>query len=189
MGLIMFHMFIRGTSMGLSSISNYANVVGNSRIPLFVLPVAANLTALIMMLIDLSIFFVFMAIGNFWPPATILFLPVDFLLLFGLIIGVSFPLSVLGIRFKDLHYIWNLLVSTLLFVTPIFYKLENMPAKFAYVISLSPWTRLVEMAHDHVLFGISKSSDWMYVIPSVITILIIGYLIFRKLERSVVQAL
>lgn len=188
-GLIMFHMFVRATTMGLSSISNYASVVGNSKIPLFVFPVAANLTAAIMMLIDLSIFFTYIVITGFWPPTTILFLPASFALLFILTTGISLPLSVLGIRFKDLHYIWTLLTSTLLFVTPIFYKLENMPHNFQQAVLLNPLTRLVEMAQDQTLMGVMNSADWIYATLSIFTILIIGFLIFKKQERNIVQSL
>lgn len=188
-GLMMFYMFVRATTMGLSSISNYSSAVGNSKIPLFVFPIAANLTALIMMLIDLSIFFIYMAITGFWPPITILLLPVSFGLLLILTIGISLPLSVLGIRFKDLHYIWTLLTSTLLFVTPIFYKLENMPQNFQQAVLLSPWTRLVKMTQDFTLYGKTNSFDWAYVVSSIFIILVIGFLIFKKQEKNIVQSL
>lgn len=186
-GLIMFHMFVRATSMGLSSISNNSNIVGNIKIPLFIIPVSFNVTALIMMGFDLCIFFVFMAVSGFIPPVTILLLPFDILMIFVLTVGISLPLSIFSMKYKDLHYLWNLLVSTLIFVTPIFYKLDSMPEWFQEILSYSPWVRLVTMTQNHTLYGEISFQDYYYVIPFIVTILVSGYVIFRRKEFIIVR--
>lgn len=62
------------------------------------------------------------------PGAQVLLLPLTVLLLSGFTLGVTMVVSVLGLFLRDLKEVTALLLAAWLFLTPIFYRLERMPA-------------------------------------------------------------
>lgn len=189
-GLLLFYMFVRGTSMGLSSLSSNAHILSNIKLPKIILPVSYNLTAGIMMLLDFSIFFIYVGITGFMPPLTILFLPLFMLLVFLLSIAISLPLSVLAVKFKDLNYIWALIINVVIFLSPIFWKLETLPKNIQEILQYSPWVQLVSMAQDAAIYNkIPDGNILLYISIFISVVLVAGIIIFRKFEDKIVEDL
>jgi len=189
-GLILFFMFSRGTMMGLTSISSNANIVSNLRVPKIILPLSYNLTAFIMMLLDFSVFFLYMAVTQFFPPTTIILLPVFMILVFLLSIGISLPLSVLSVKLKDLNYVWIIVTNALIFLSPIFWRLETMSENIQEILQYSPWVQLITMAQDAVIYNkFPDAMTFVYVTSFVFVVLGLGILIFKKFENKVTEFL
>jgi ABC-type polysaccharide/polyol phosphate export permease len=183
-------MFVRGTSMGLSSLSSNAHILSNVKIPKMILPVSYNLTAGIMMLFDFSIFFIYVGVTGFIPPLTILFLPFFMLLVFILSVAISLPLSILAVKFKDLNYIWALITNVIIFLSPIFWKLETLPKNIQGVLQYSPWVQLISMTQDAVIDNkMPNMAIVFYIIIFVSALLVAGIIIFRKYENKIVEDL
>jgi len=99
-------------------------------------------------------------------------------------LGISLPLSALNVRFRDVRVIWTVLLQALFFLTPIFYKIDFLPSPISDFVRLNPLALLMEMAHDALLFDTwPSSSDLMYVILTSFLALVVGWLIFRKLDK------
>jgi ABC-type polysaccharide/polyol phosphate export permease len=189
-GLILFFMFSRGTMMGLTSISSNSHIISNLRIPKAILPISYNLTAFIMMLLDFSVFFVYMIATQFFPPITIILLPVFMILVFLLSIGISLFLSILSVRVKDLNYLWIVVTNVIIFLTPIFWRLENMPPTIYEILQYSPWIQIITMTQDAVIYNkLPELGMFLYVTVFVFVILGIGMFIFKKFENKVTEFL
>jgi ABC-type polysaccharide/polyol phosphate export permease len=189
-GLILFFMFSRGTMMGLTSISSNTHILTNLRIPKIILPISYNLTAFIMMLLDFSIFFVYMATTQFVPPITILFLPIFMILVFLLSVGISLFLSILSIKLKDLNYLWIVMTNIIIFLTPIFWKLENLPQTIREILQYSPWIQIITMTQDVVIYNkFPEPIMFLYVTVFVLSVLGIGMFIFKKVENKITEFL
>lgn len=189
-GLILFYMFTRGTMMGLTSISSNAHIIMNLRIPKIILPLSYNLAAFIMMLFDFSIFFVYMIVTQFLPPITIILLPVFMILAFLLSVGISLPLSILSVKLKDLNYIWILVTNVVIFLSPIFWRLDSMPQTIREILQYSPWVQLITMAQDVTIYNkLPDAMMFLYVTSFVFVVLALGVLIFKKFENKVTEFL
>ena len=143
-----------------------------------------------MMLFDFSMVFLYIGITQFQPPLTILFLPVFMILVFLLSLGISLPLSILGIKLKDLNYIWMLITSVIVFLTPIFWELESMASNIQTILQYSPWVRLISMSQEAVIYG--KMPDLLilsYVTIFIFSVLIVGIFIFQKFENKIIEDL
>ncbi len=89
---------------------------------------------------------------------TILYLPVLAVpyLLFNL--GFVLFLSAVGVFLRDIAQIVGVVVMMSLFLTPIFYPLEAVPATFRAFMYLNPLTFAVEQVRAVIIFG--KAPDW-----------------------------
>ena len=189
-GLIFFYMFVRGTSMSLTSISSNAHIVGNLMVPKIIFPLSFNLMALLMMVFDFTVFFVYLVAIQFMPPLSIILLPVFIGLVFIFSLGVSLPLAVLSIKLKDLQYIWTVITGTLIFLTPIFWNLEQLPENVQEILQYSPWVQLVTMAQNVVIYNeIPDVTTLMYVVGFVFAVLGVGFLLFKKFENRIMEDL
>ena len=188
LGIILWNNFSRGTSMGMNSILNRSSILKNIYLPKEVLPASSVLTSFIMLVFEFMIFVIFLIIFNFNPGFTGLYLlPIcGLLLLLGL--GVSFPLSILRVKFKDLDYIWTIILHAGFFASPIIYRLDMFPDDVQRILLINPVAQILNMSYLVTLEKtIPKTADILYTILVVLSILGIGYLIFHYKQKNIVE--
>ena len=131
-----------------------------------------------------------MAVLGFTPPITIIYLIPIYILGFVFVIGLSLGLSVLNVKFKDIEFIWGIILHAGFFLTPIFYRFDFLPQYVQDILMLSPVVQLVTMTHHVAIYGTLPSiNSILYTIGSIFIILGIGYLIFRRYQARIVEEL
>ena len=188
LGIVCYNFFKNGTTFALNSLTNRSALMTQIYFPRSVPAISAGITASIMFVIELVVLAFFIVVFQFAPPITILLLPLILGLLFVLVIGISLPLSVLNVKYKDTEFLWQVIVSAGFFLTPIFYQFDMMPAHVQNVLQFSPMVQIVTMAHHVVLYGtLPTINSLLYAVGSISAITAIGYLIFRKYQAKIVE--
>ena len=188
LGIVCYNFFKNGTTFALNSLTNRSALMTQIYFPRSIPGLSAGITAAIMLGFELVILGIFMVIFGFVPPITILLLPLVLGLLFVLVIGISLPLSVLNVKYKDTEFVWLVVVYAGFFLTPIFYQFDMMPIEVQNVLQFSPMVQIVTMAHHVVLYGILPSvNSILYAVGSISVITAVGYLIFRKYQAKIVE--
>jgi lipopolysaccharide transport system permease protein len=190
LGLITWNFFKNGTSLALGSITNRSAFVSQIYFPRVIPGLSAGLTSSILLITEVVILAVFMVVLNFTPPLTIIYLIPVFLLELILIMGIALPLSVLNAKFKDVEFIWGVVLQAGFFLTPIFYQFDMLPETARNILQFSPMVQIVTMAHHVTLYGeLPSMNSILYAIFSVSIIVVVGYLIFRKFQSRIVEEL
>jgi len=188
LGIISWNFFKNGTSIALASLKNRSSLITQIYFPRSIPGLSSGVTSSIMLLNEILVLGIFMVAFNFLPPITIIFLPLVFLLEFFLIIGISLPLSVLNVKYKDVEFIWGIFLQAGFFLTPVFYQFDMLPENVRNILQFSPMVQIVTMAHHVVLYGtIPSVNSILYAVASTLMITIIGYVIFRKLQARIVE--
>ena len=188
LGIICYNFFKNGTTFALNSLTNRSSLMTQIYFPRSIPGISSGVTAAIMLILELVVLGIFMVVLEFTPPITILFLPLILALEFLLILGISLPLSVLNVKFKDTEFIWMVVVHAGFFLTPIFYQFDMLPDNIQSILQFSPVVQIVTMAHHVVLYGILPSiNSILYAVGSTSAIMIIGYLIFRRYQSRIVE--
>jgi len=190
LGLILWNMFAKGTLLGQNSILSKAGIVTQIYFPREISPISSSLTALLMLFFEIIVFVIFMMIFQFTPGVNILFFPFVIIMEFILVLGLAFPLSVLNVRFRDVQFVWNILLQAGFFLTPIFYKLEMLPTWLQDILQFSPMVQIVTIAHDLVLYNqLPTLQSVGLLIFTTLVIFVIGYSIFKKMEKKIIEEL
>jgi len=190
LGLIIWYMFSRGTTMGLTCLTDKSNILQKINLPKGIFVVSSNLTSLIMLIFEIIAFSVFLVAFQFIPPLTILYLPLIFLAVFALSTSLSFLLSILNVYFQDIKFIWQIILQAGFFLSPIIYSLDMFPENIKTLLEISPLTKLINAAHDVTLYNqVPSSFDVIYITFSIIGIFLIGWVVFRAKEREIVEHL
>jgi lipopolysaccharide transport system permease protein len=189
-GIIFWNTFSRGTSMGSNSILARSGIVMTIPLPKIALPFSSVVTSFLMLFFELIIFVVFVIGFQFYPPFSIVYLPLAFVPLFILTLGMSLSLSVLNVMYRDVSYIWTIILQAGFFLTPIIYKMNILPETLQNILIFNPMSHIVIWVQDLTIFGKTPSMESItYTFGSSIIILIIGLVTFSKLQNKMVDKL
>lgn len=190
LGIIMWNMFSRGTNIGLIGIISRSNILTQIYLPLQIPAISAAITSLLMLCFELIVFGVFMAIFHVIPSYTIVFLPLILFLEFLLVLGISLPLSTLNVRYRDVQFVWAVILQVGFFLTPIFYKLDILPEYVQKVLYFSPMVHIVNIARDVTIYNSLPTIESVQIaIISVAVIFSISYIVFKKFHNRVMEEL
>lgn len=133
-----------------------ANVVFVKKIqfPLEILPIVTVGTALFHGAASLLVLFAGVLFCNGTLPVTAFFLPLVLLPLVVMSLGFSWLLSSLGVYFRDISHPVGLLMTVLLFGSPVFYPVSALPEKIQTWVLLNPLTFAIEEARRVIMEGV-----------------------------------
>ena len=190
-GIILFHVFARGTSGGLSSLTGNGGILKSLKFKKEFFPVVATVAIGLLAFVDVGVFLGLMPVFQFTPSLTLILLPLPLILLLILILGLSYFLSIVTIYVRDVQFFWSIFTHSLLFVSPIFWSLETVKKEILLQIhQLNPLGQLIEITHHLVIYGdIPPLSDWLYTTAFILAIFFTGYFVFHKFEDRITEIL
>jgi len=188
-GLLLFQFFSEATMTGMTSLVSKAQLVTKIYVPRWTLVLASTLNALFifgMNLIVLAIFFlIYHKIPTFSGLAMFF---VYAILLYILAVAFSFLTAPFYVRFRDLGTTWEVLLSVLMYASPIIYPLTFMPAHIRQILLISPFAYIVHFSKEGLInnkFG--TFGDFSLLLFGIIVAVTLAYLVFRKTERTVAE--
>ena len=188
-GIILYHAFTRGTQGGMLSLRGNRSILSSINIRREFFPVATTVTAIFILFIEMGVFFGLMPFFDFVPAQTIIYLPIVLLLLVLLILGISYLLAIVHAYIKDIQPFWAVFVHAMFFVTPIFWYMEDASGIILEIQKLNPIGQLIEIAHQIVFGQIPPLNDWLYTTGIIVGILFVGYALFQRFEKNVMEQL
>lgn len=158
-GLILFNLFSECVNKAPTLILSNVNYVKKVIFPLEILPVINLGAALFHWMISLLVWLVFYCIFYGVPHLTVLLLPIVMLPLVVLSLGMSWLLASLGVYLRDVAQVVGVLMSVLMFLSPIFYPVSSLPSEYQVIMLINPLTLAIEQARDIMMWG--KMPDWV----------------------------
>jgi len=190
LGIILWNFLDRGTSMSIFGIIGKPSLVQKIYFPRDILIISSCTTALMMTLLEFLVFVIFMAFFRVAPGFSALIFPLVFLFQFLTILGLSLGLSALNVFFRDVQFIWRLIMQVGFFATPVIYPITIFPESLQKFVMLNPMARVLTISRDCILYGtVPGAADLAYVALSSLIVLFIGYLIFDHLDPRFAEAI
>jgi len=189
-GIITFRVWSNGTSSALSSIVEQSSLVTKIYIPRQIIVFSVALSGLISSLLEFVVLFAFTLCFGIIPTASIVLFPIILALYFLVVYGMGLPLAALYVYYRDLNQIWGVIVQLAFFLCPVMYSLTIIPAQYLPYYMLNPITIVMVSFRDIFLYGTFPDlSSILILCVLTLCILIIGALIFYRLERRFAEEL
>lgn len=184
-GLIAFNIFSEVVSKAPNLILSNVNYVKKVVFPLEVLPLMLLGSSLTQGAINLFILLLaqILIVGSI--HLTIVLIPVVLLPVALLALGLGWLLSSLGVFLRDMGHIIGLILTVLMFLSPIFYPVSAIPNDMRYIYQINPITAVVENMRLVVIWG--QSPDWGTWLTGLligVVFFILGYLWFVKSKKA-----
>ena len=189
-GLVGWNYFSQSLTATSNVFVTNANIFGKVYFPRLSLPISiviSNLLQFIIQFIFLLLFIIYYAFKG--VPINLsmhlFLLPVLIFMLAGLGLGFGIIISSLTTKYRDLTYLVTFGVQLFMYVTPVIYPLSSLSGTYKSIIVLNPLTSIIE-AFKFVMLGIGDLSygGLLYSVAFLIVSLIIGVLVFNKVEQS-----
>jgi lipopolysaccharide transport system permease protein len=124
------------------------------------------------------------------PHATMLLLPLILLPLLLFTMGFSWLLASLGVYLRDVTQIINIITTTLMFLSPIFYPVSALPAEYQFLLNLNPLTPAIEQARDVLIWGKIPDSLTFGIYAAAATLIAwLGFAWFQKTRKGFADVL
>ncbi len=186
LGVIIWNFFAEATSIALRSFETKQSLITKVYFPRIIVVIASTLTSLLTFLLNMIVFFVFLAISDIPFSFNFFFMLVYVIELYFIILGLSLILSALYVKFRDISHIWDVLLQIGFWITPIIYPLTMVPEIYHRFIYLNPLARLIEYSRAIFILGHIPES-YLNIILLVMTalIMLVGIIFFRLQESSI----
>ena len=179
LGIVLWNYFSEVTMGGVGAIVSRGDLLRKINFPKYVIILAGSASAFINLLINFLVICVFMALTHVsvtWSAILIIPLIVE---LFIFSIAIAFFLSALFVRYRDVSYIWEVIMQGAFYATPILYPLSLIPNGAAKLLMLNPMAQIIQDARyvlvthsTETIYQVYNGDQWLWLMPIGLTIAI-----------------
>ncbi len=198
LGIVLWQFFADMTSQSLSSIVVRGDLIRKISIPRWLIVFSSSFSAIINLTLNLIVVAVFMVLSKVPITISILWLPIALgeIYIFGL--GLSLFLAAAYVKYRDLSFIWEVVLQAGFYATPILYPLSVVTnISIQKLIMLNPMAQSIQDARNAVVTKetLTMAEVWgtgyIRLLPIIlsIAIFIFGALYFRKHSKSFAEDL
>jgi len=189
LGIVLWNFFTEATTLGASSVVARGDLIRKISIPRYLVVISSSMSALINLSLSLTVVFIF-ALLNGITPTLSWFLIIPLILeLFIFALGISFFLSAAFVKFRDITYIWEIVLQAGFYASAIIYPLTLVPGELQKWFFLSPIVQIVQDAR-HALVTDTSITIWTFsplviITPFIIVIIaaVVGGVYFKRHSR------
>ena len=140
-------------------------------------------------IIDFAFAFVAMMVINVFagllPNVYFVYLPLLFLILAVISLGLMFLVSSLTVMVRDIPQLMVVLMQLLFFVTPIIYPIDQFPGNLRFIFVINPIAPIIQAFRDIIAYGRAPDIVSLYY-PIVFAgvALVVGYSTFKSFETE-----
>jgi ABC-2 type transport system permease protein len=187
-GLIPYRFLKKGIVDTTTSLVDNRDILAKVKILPEVIPLSKVLSDSISFMLE-SLILIFVVMVFVGPSLYILLFPVLFFIELFIILGIGFWLCCFYPKFRDLNYVLNVFFEALFFLTPVVYRLSNIPELYRRIYMLNPFARLFYLWQGIILYSSESFIEYFPIIENTIIlffistiILLVGYWRFNKLK-------
>ena len=188
--LIPWTYFTTAITQSAFTVIGNADIIKKVYFPREILPISVVTSGAVNFVISTIIilaFVIFSGIGLSWY---LVFYPFILLIQFILLLGISFIVSSVTVYFRDLEHIIGVILMAVFYATPIVYKLEQLPANLQIIMQLNPMTHLINAYRDIFYYHQMPNMQILCILLALsILLTVIGYFIFKKLQKGFAEEL
>ncbi|WP_297457223.1 ABC transporter permease [Persephonella sp.] len=190
-GLFAWQWFMNSVMVSVWSFVANASIIKKTTFPKFLLPLSINILDMIHFIISIPVIIVFLAIYHqkvfyfswFYEIPLVLFLQ----LILGFSVGLIF--GTLNVFVRDIDRLASLLLTLVMYLTPIFYKIQMVPQEYRSYFYLNPMVHVIDLWRDIFMRGTINSFNLIWGSIDILIFLAISIAIYKKLHYKFAEYL
>lgn len=189
-GIVAWTYFADALTGTANTFTKNANIFGKVYFPRLVMPLATVVSSLLqfgiqfLMLCAFIVYF-YLQGSAVQPNWHLLLLPALIVIMALLGLGMGIIVSSLTTKYRDLSNLVGFGVQLLMYGTPVIYPVASVPEAYRMWVLANPMSPVIDMFRYALVGGTFPGySALLYSIGATIVILIIGVLLFNRVERT-----
>lgn len=180
-GILFWNFFSQSIVASMNSLRGNAGLLEKLPVPKAVFPLSTVISGLINLVLALvPLFAILIATGHPLRPA-LFFLPVAILLVALFTLGAGLLLSPLAVFFSDVVELIGVMLTLMMYLTPVFYPKDIVPEHYRWIVRFNPIRSILEVFRDPIYQGeIPPLSHLTVSVVIVLLVLAVGGFVFRR---------
>lgn len=180
-GIMFWNFFSQSITASMNSLRGNAQLFTKVPVPKEIFPLATVIAGVVNLLFALvPLLGLLVVTGHPIRPA-ILFLPVAILVAALFTLGAGLLLSPLAVFFHDTIEMVGVLLTLVMYLTPLFYPMDIVPESFRWIVRFNPLRSVLEVFRDPIYHGkIPPASHLSVALAITVLALVVGAVAFRK---------
>lgn len=191
-GIVLFNFFSEATNLSLGAIVGNFDLLTKVYMPKYIFPLSKILSSglnFVFSLVALYIIVIVQACFGLVPfNWTNLLIPFDLICMLIFCIGLGLVLSTLTVYFRDMYYIWGVVLTAWMYFTPIMYSFDLIQTSgrswaplVVTLMKCNPLYQYINFARVILLKGVVPTYSQFLIIFSIsLVMLLVGVLFFRS---------
>ncbi len=152
LGIVIWNFFLEMTTQSLGSIVGRGDLIRKISIPRWMIVFSSSISAVINLFLNLIVIVIFMFFNDVNLMLTALWLPLILVEVYVLSLGLSLFLSAAFVKFRDINYIWEVILQAGFYLTPILYAMTLIPSVTAQkIVLLNPVAQAIQDARYAII--------------------------------------
>jgi capsular polysaccharide transport system permease protein len=189
LGFIGFNLFRHIVDRAMSAFSANKGLYAYKQVKPVDTIIARVLTEILITIIIMILFVLFGLYFNFdlnIQSLGMLIFTFIWLILFGLSFGLF--IAVIGVFFDSFQKVVKLVLSPLMFVSAIFYSMQDIPQTLQEILYYNPLVHFMEMLHANYFYSLTDDFvNYQYMLIWTVIPLFMGLWLYQKLEKRIVS--
>ena len=144
LGIVLWSFFLEVTINCMMSVVIRGGLISKINFPRYVIVLSSAFSGLINLFFNMIVVLIFALVtGAEFGIQSLLIFPL-IIELFTFTLAVGFILSTLYITFRDINFIWEVIMQGAFYATPILYPLSLVPEKIAKAMMLNPMAQIIQ---------------------------------------------
>lgn len=180
-GRLIYSLFSQATTNALKSIRQNEGMIKKVYVPKYLYPLSGVAFNYILFLISLVVLLGVSIALRVYPDVRMLLGVIPLGILFILSLGVGLFLATLAVFFRDIEYLWNVVLMIIMYTCAIFYYPDViLESDMSFILKYNPLFCIISNFRQ-CIFG-DKMDVWMlgYSFAFSVLSLIVGTLVFRR---------
>ena len=189
-GITIWNYFADSLTKTSAVFQTNASIFGKVYFPRLIMPLSVVFSGLLKFAIQFALFIAVVLYFTFvtnqiHPNLWVLMTPVLIVLMASFALGLGMIFSSMTTKYKDLTFLLTFGIQLFMYATPVVYPISAMPQKYVWLINLNPLTGIFEcFRYGYLGKGHFEPSSLIYTSIFTFILLILGSLIFNKVEKS-----
>lgn len=184
-GRLLYSFFAQSTKQAMKSIRNNSSMIKKVYVPKYIYPLSNVLSNYIIFLISMLVLLGAMIIFKVYPTIYIFNAIIPLLLLLILSLGMGLILATLAVFFRDMEYLWEVILMLIMYTSAIFYYVED---KTELIYKLNPIYHIIVNFRNCVYGKPLDMNALLFSIGYSLVSLVIGIIMFyRKQDKFILN--
>ena len=184
-GLIPFSLLSEVANRAPALVLGSPNYVKKVVFPLEILPVVATGSALVQSLVGFAVLLVAHVVLSTGLSPAVALLPLAYLPLVLLVLGIGWALASLGVYLRDIGHLVGVATHVLLFLSPVFYPADAVPGTLRTLLHANPLTTVLDGFRRVLLWGMPPDwGPWTAVTLASATVALGGHAWFMQTKKG-----
>mgnify|MGYP001013365231 CR=1 FL=1 len=151
---LLYTFFSNATKSAMKSIRNNGQMIKKVYVPKYMYPLSSILAQYVTFLISLIVLFAVAAVLKVKPTIHIIAAIIPLFILFFMVFGVGLILATLAVFFRDMEYLWSVILMIIMYCSAIFYEPSRVIKNgYGWILNINPLYSVILNFRNCVLFG------------------------------------